>query len=358
MNGFMLARRLLALITMHALASCAAAQQPAGDVTPAAPPPIAVPTSELGRGYQLVGMLHQPLGRVLTVQGVVAGGRSKGDSGDPHLRVQRIDGVATQEDLLLPIRPFWADPEDPDWNGSRSPPLAKLDTGACYAVKGWGTGEFIGLAVDGASGDVPEVQSAGFSFHESFVVYKAARINPPPHGPADFEGRRALLGGIARSQDGRAFIQGDGWRLLADPASAWPAWIEGKPVEGLGTIRAGEAKDTFTLEGGATRPVRLGDQIGRNVELRGLAWSMNGEWWLEYRGIDLHVENMKEPIGVQGRLHACPVVVRGVLGEAALPPPDPRSFSHDRKNRYIVRNASLAPLDELLGPERVAPTAR
>src|SRR5262245_60488391 len=59
--------------------------------------------------YRLIGKLHEPLGTVLTLQGVAVEGPFKGTEGGPTLRVQRINGRATQEDLRIKLEPYFHD---------------------------------------------------------------------------------------------------------------------------------------------------------------------------------------------------------------------------------------------------------
>src|SRR5687767_8162583 len=94
-----------AIIAVFALATSASAQQ----APEHSGPPRDVPIAELGRTYQLTGQLNSPLGTALALQGVVVDGPHKGYEGGPNLRVLRIEGRATQEDIQIPIRPHFYD---------------------------------------------------------------------------------------------------------------------------------------------------------------------------------------------------------------------------------------------------------
>src|SRR5688500_9571158 len=76
----------------------AALPPPAGNAPPPAPT-SAIPYEELGARYELLGKTGQPLGKVIRVQGRVVEGPFKGYEGGPNLRVQRVDGIATQKDI-------------------------------------------------------------------------------------------------------------------------------------------------------------------------------------------------------------------------------------------------------------------
>lgn len=185
------------------------------------------------------------------------------------------------------------------------------------------------------------------------MVYKGKKTERIVWAPADFVDREALLEWKAVSRDQKAYIDGGGWRLLTDPAAAWPKDAEGKTVEGFGTVKKADGK--FRLEKGTTRLVKLEDQRGRAVELRGTAWSLNGHWWFEYRGTRLYVEGMKDLPGWKSGLHGCPLIITGTLDEANLPDIDQISIKNDpdKKKYFIVRKAGWKPLDALLAPERV-----
>ena len=89
--------------------------------------------------------------------------------------------------------------------------------------------------------------------------------------------------------------------------------------------------------------------------MRATAWSMNGHWWLEYRGTDLYVEGMEKLPGWSADLHGSPVLIEGELAEAMLPDLQQITLKPDRdlKKYYVVRKPSWKQLDQLLSPERV-----
>ncbi len=190
-------------------------------------------------------------------------------------------------------------------------------------------------------------------FDETLVVYRAKEIEPLSFGPADFTGRSALLSGVAVSEGGRAVMQGKGWVVLVDETSPWPKDIEGKAIETHGMYHKGDDRHTFKLIDGGWHLVRLEDQLGREVELRGRALKR----WLLYRGEEVYVENMQDLPGWTADNYWKPVVIRGVLDKAVLPRLDQVSKKRDRdlKEYFIVREASWEPLAKLLGPERPMP---
>lgn len=309
--------------------------------------PKDVPLSKVGTDYRLIGKLNEPLGTVLTVQGVVVRSNTKLYENKLLLLVQRIDGRATQVNTTIEILPaVWTDIDTE---------LPKLNYGMSVELRGYETGQFYGVprkALDetGARPALPE-----FFFRHAFVYHTAKVTDPIRWSPAEFVDREALIEGLAVSSGGKAYIDGSRWRLLVDPDNAWPKAIDGKTVEGRGTIRKADIAGIFRLEKGTTRLVHLRDQVGLPVTLRGTAWS-NNHWWFNYRGTDLHVEGMNELPGLNGDFHAEPVLITGILEEAILPEPSQALNTKAKKAKYfIVRKPTWKPIDALLSPERGSP---
>jgi hypothetical protein len=307
----------------------------------AADPPRDVPVSKLDTESRPIGQFGQPLGKVVTVQGVIVKGFSKSDVGKYLIRVQRINGRATQEHIEIRLEPFGFGLDVPE-----------LEFGKTYELKGYETGAFVGIPrevmeIITGGGKTMGIAAPDFHFRNHFEVLQAEKIKPIRLSPADFVDREALFDGRAVSDDKRAYIAGDGWRLLVDANAPWPKDVAGKTVEGHGTIRKTDERITYRLEKGVTRLVRLEDQLGRKVTLRGRAWSWNGHQLLAYRGSGLYVENMKDPSGRTPDYDE-PVVVEGVLDEAMLP--DLKSEG-DLKKYFIVRKPTWKKLDALLSPE-------
>jgi hypothetical protein len=288
---------------------------------------------------------------VVTVQGVVVEGPFKGYEGGPNLRVQRINGKATQVDIQIPLSPYFYDFGKKALDGDALP---KLENGTTYEFEGYETGGYVGIPGEPYKKADIMLQTTGHYFRLRYTVYKGKKIESIVWSPADFIDREALLEGKAVSREKKAYIDGDGWKLLTDPAAAWPKEFEGKTVEGLGTMKKADGGE-YKLEKGITRLVKLEDQKGRAVELRGIPLSLNGHWWFVYRGTALYVEDMEKLPGWKGVFHGEPVLITGTLDEADMPDLDQISIKNvpDKKKYYIVRKAAWKPLDALLAPERV-----
>ena len=313
--------------------------------------PTSVPISELGSKYELVGKLHVPFGKVVVLQGVIVDGPFIGYEGGPNLRVQRIDGVATQEDIQIQVLPYFGEFGKKRHDGKELP---KLEFGKSYEMEGYESGRYVGVPDEAYRRAGLEIQTSGFYFQQYFDVYRAKQIEPVVFSPADFIGREALLEGKASNEDHRSYIIGNGWKLMVTPKVEWPKEMADKVVEGLGKVKKFERPNEYQLVDAKTRLVSLQDQVGRNVELRGTIWTSNGHCWLEYRGTKLYVENMTKLPGFSYDLHAKPVLIIGKLDEAMMPDIEQITLKEkpDSKKYYIVRDASLKPLDRLLSSER------
>src|SRR5262249_7788964 len=151
--------------------------------------------------------------------------------------------------------------------------LPTLDDGQTYEFEGYETGGFVGHPAEARRRAKIVLQTSGHYFSHYLIVYKGKKIAPIRWSPADFVGREALIEGRAVSEGGKAYWVGEGWKLLTDAAAPWPKHIEGKTAEGLGVIEIGGQPTSFRLAKGTTRLVRLEDQVGQQVSLRGRAWS-------------------------------------------------------------------------------------
>src|SRR5262245_52736137 len=189
--------RLIALIVLGSVSSAVGQEKP-----------IDVPVSDLGSRFRLVGKLHIPLGEVVAVQGVIAEGPFKGYEGGPNLRVQRINGRATQEDIQIKVVPYFGQFGEKIYNGRELP---KLENGATYEFEGYETGGYIGKASEAYQRASLAIQTTGYYFRQLFEVYKAKKIDPMEFSPAEFVGREALFQGKAKSEGQKSYIVGTTW---------------------------------------------------------------------------------------------------------------------------------------------------
>lgn len=312
-------------------------------------PVVTIPADELGAKYQLLGKIGKPMGTVVTVQGMVVAGFPKGYDDGPNVLMQRIDGVATQASDPIQLTRWLYDFGDPVSDGHGLP---KLQYGAAYQFEGFETGEFVGQPHEVYERTRIPVQTSAFHFHHQFKVFRAKRIEPIAFSPGDFVDRMALIQGTARTIQGKSWIEGKGWRLLTGDGR-WQPWIEGKPAEALGRMKKSNVAGEFRLEGGSSHLSRLEDQVGHQVELRGIARELNEVWSFDYRGTTILVENMKRLPGWSGELWGSPVLIRGRLEKAMLPENWDTGGS-DRsklKEQLVIRDASWAKASPLLSLE-------
>jgi hypothetical protein len=317
---------------------------------------IGVPVTDLGKGHKLIGNLHEPLGTVVKVQGIVVDGPFKGFEGGPNIRVQRINGKATQEDIQLPLKneTFAVKPDE----------LSKIEPriGKTYELQGYESGGFVGHPSAIWKDKRGWIQTTNHHFSLRFYYVRGKMIPAVKDSPREFEGRRALFQGVASNDQEMAIMEGDGWSIIVNPKSTWPKQMIGKRVETLGTYDrlmrdTDNAPDMerYVLLDGSSRPVSLEDQLGQEVELRGRAWSSNDIWRFQFRETEMYVENLNELPGWSDENRGRAVLIRGILEKAKLPsleqgtPDDPAPKPRDY---FIVRKASWAPTEPLLGPER------
>ncbi len=340
---------LTAVLTCSAAGMLSAQEQPQG-----------VPVEELGKKYQLLGRTGEPLGKVITLQGVVAfGPPTKGYDGGPEIGVQKINGKATQRIIRLPLKAYFGEFGQSRLEGSSLP---KLEHGAVYQLEGYETGGYIGIPGEAMQLGGVMLQTYGFGFHEEFVAVKGRKTPAAAFSPGDFVDREALIEGEAINKQDGAYLKGDGWELLVDDRTLWPDWMEHKLAETFGVMRRTNVRTVFRAERSHSRLVKLEDQVGRQVELRGRPWNMNDQWRFAYRGEDIYVENLNRLRGI--KLYE-PTMIRGVLERAKMPPQNTSDLDQatpkepsELTDSFIVRRATAETTSELLAPEDPWPKNR
>jgi hypothetical protein len=313
-------------------------------VSAGAAEPTGVPIEDLGTKSQLLGKLHEPLGQFLTIRGIAVNGADKGYETGRTLRIQQVNDRATQEDIRLCINPYFG-----KWNQY----LPKIPLGNTYEMYGYETGGYAGHLdfPDPASLPFPPIQDTAWHFSTNFVVLRAKPISPLRYSPADFQDRKALMEGTARTVANEALVQGDAWSISVDLEKGSPPEVEGKQVETEGFYAPDEQRKIYKLVDGTWRLIRLEDQIGRSVDLHGRSFNSNSGWGIHYRGVDLYVENLTELHGWSYEKISQPIEIRGILEKAKLPSPNDRAIKPGPVDCYIVRRASLVYLPALRFPE-------
>jgi hypothetical protein len=305
-----------------------------------------VSITDIGQGVRLISRLGTPVGTLTTLRGRLVNGPFKGYEGGPTLRVQMIDGVATQREVRIGVDPYHG-----SWSAHTLPGrLHRLPMGADCEIRGYVTGEFVGHPAAIFAEGVRPPQTTDLYFRERFLAISATLSAPVRFVPRMFATESGLLSGTAASIGGAGVMCGEGWTVRVQDRP-WPADIEGKAIETLGRYRP--VTDGIFAVDGPWRLARLEDQIGRPVVLRGRARSLNGFWWFHYRGSDLHVEDMDRLPGWTQENHWRPMEIRGRLERAVLPRLDQITLKPDRDlaEAYIIRDAAWAPMSDLLSPE-------
>lgn len=316
--------------------------------------PQKVPVSELGREFVLTGKLQVPLGKLAKVRGVIVEGPFKGYEGGKNLRVQWINGKYTQKYLRIPIEsPFDLHPAEAEEDDKP----VKLKYGHTYELDVYETGGYVGIPNAARRMGKLFAQTTNHYFRTEVVGVTAKKIAPITFTPEMFVGENVLLQGTATSEHGNAVMVGDGWKIIVMKDKSWPMHMEGKTIETLGVTGPDIGGKVYEFLKGDARLVFLKDQIGRDVELRGRAWSNNGNWWFEYRDSELDVEGMENLPGWEANNHGRSMFIKGRLEKTRLPPlrERPGAPGQQLKEFFIVRNPSWEPLPALLSPERPLP---
>jgi hypothetical protein len=297
---------------------------------------IDVPYKDVGKKFRLLGKLHVPFGKIATIQGEVLPDRAK--SIGLRFLVMRIDGLATQEEIVLKL-------------ADRS----KVEVGKYYELTGYESGGYSGVAQDAIYMGVIPPQSMGFAYLSEFTIVTQNEIPRVALTPADFLGREALFSGIAQNNNDGGELRGDGWTVVnvfwSDP---FPDDVVGKLIETRGRYAPLDpAHHRFNLikQYDQWRLVRLEDQVGKQVELRGIVDRRNEHYWFNYRGAALYVEGLDDPKS-QRALQSRTITVRGTLLRKSLPRLYDSGPGREHRDEYIVVDATWKPIDDLLSPER------
>lgn len=306
---------------------------------------IPVEINNLSDKYEIIGELGFQLGTIVTVEGIVVRGPFKGYEGGLNLNIQKIDGLPTQKHIQIPVTPFYRKFGQDN--------LPKLNTGSCFRLRVYETGAYIGVPYDAFDEAGVIFQTASFYFRNELVVVSGEKIEKINWSPKEYLGKFALLDGVAQNENDSAIILSTNWKLKLSGARKWNANEVGKLVEVYGKVTKTIDKNTYIIDSCQARLVKLNDQLGKVVKLRGTARSLNGYWWFNYRGIDLYVEDMEKLPGWTSENHWQPMEITGILELDSLPRIDQISLKPERDLDlyFIVRKASWTPIDTLLEQE-------
>ena len=269
----------------------------------------AVPYRQRAYSETVEASLGLPFGTMATVVGEATPALDKVPV--LRLKVRRIDGRATQERIFLELRPFRREELSP-----------ALWEGGWVEVYGFESGGFEGTptALWEELGAGHQVR-LGHVFRPFFVVHRWRKAAVVEDSPADFLGRRARFEGTGVCLGGRWAVRGARWTLFLEGVGERSERLAGKLLQTEGLIqRLPEGGEhAFLARKASWKLLKLEDQVGTRVELEGIAFVLNGEWWFRYRGTDLYVEAMAQLDGWSPTLHRARVVVSGLLTRERLP---------------------------------------
>lgn len=171
--------------------------------------------------------------------------------------------------------------------------------GKCVIVEGYASGAKIG----------PRLQSGTFSI--------GIEMKEPPGEQAWWK----IPGGS------RVRVQG----IVVQRADL-PVFVEKKgepPMQGIPVPEGTDldkARRRYLIEQASVTPLRpvaqaeadLKAAIGKDVSLNGVIWSLNGHWWFNHDGIDIHVEGQDKIPGWTS-MHGRPATLHGRLERRPLP---------------------------------------
>lgn len=306
---------------------------------------VQVPINSLNKQFEVIGELGVKLGKIITVRGLIVEGPFKGYDGGPNLLVQLINDSATQQPVQIPLSGIYGDDVE-----EREP---HIKAGNTYQLRVYETGEFVGSPRGLYEETGVLAQTTGFYFRNQLIVIKGVKTAPVEWSPQLFTDRYALLSGTAKNEKDTAIIQAADWKLKLAGLRKWTDTEIGKLAEVYGKIIQTGTAGTYLVENGESRLVNLEDQLGKPVKLRGIAMNFFSDWWFNYRGTNIYVENMGSLPGITGKNHYKPIEITGILEQAELPDlAEIRMATNPPlKKQYIVRKASWTPLASLLSPE-------
>ncbi len=309
---------------------------------------IRVPINNLGNQFELVGQLGEKMGSTLTVRGFIVEGPYKGSEGGPNLVVQMINDSSTQQLIQIPVSPYFL-----EFGSNTIFKLPELKTGATYRLRVYETGEFVGKPWDAYKEAGITFSNGGFYFMNKLIVISGEKIDSIEWSPINFLGRNALLSGIAKNEKDTAVIQTSKWKLKLIGFRKWTSSEIGKLAEVYGKIKQTETNGIYDIENAKPQLVKLEDQLGKTVRLRGIAMNKNQYWWFNYRGTKIYVESMEGLPDWTGRNHFRSMEITGILEQAEMPDFDQMGIEKNPRHKlyYIVRKANWTPILELLSPE-------
>lgn len=148
--------------------------------------PKGISVESLRQTQNVLGKTHEPLGKVVAVQGIVVSLGHCYDDPEPRLKVQNINGRIVSEPIELSLKPFRTKFGEPyyvldmgQFDNMQPDPersLPALECGQSYELVGFETAEFAGAPDEAMFDGGLCPQTRGFYFTSDFVVFKGKRL--------------------------------------------------------------------------------------------------------------------------------------------------------------------------------------
>jgi hypothetical protein len=304
--------------------------------------PVAIINPE---NYSLVGELGYPLGTTISIEGIVIDGPHKGYADGPNILILSINDSSIQNIVEIPITPYFST--------FGSEPLPEIETGRTYRFRVYETGEFVGVPDVVYKEANIMIQTSGFHFQNKVVVISGEAIEEKRTSPKNFIGRTALIMGVATNINDTAYLEGLGWKLKLVNIPLWDTDDLGKNAQFLGHIEFSGASNTYITSNGEAKLTELKDLENKHVKLRGIAKSMNGQWWFDYRGTNIFVEKMNQLPNWSAGMHFQTVEIWGTLKSVNAECVDREEIDSHLycSGKFIVVNPQWKLIDGLLIPE-------
>ncbi len=263
-----------------------------------------------------------PFGTTIEIEGEV---RAKDffsfSSEAASLRVVRIANKPIQHEIDFHLH------SDDEGNGPAYDVLRVLEKSAFYRVRG-------------------RVMNARFNGTGNTCALIVEQLTPIPAISLkcqDFVDQKLKLEGTA-APAGKFLHEKE--LIALEGLTGWPHSIEGRQIEVRGTVRRGSS--TCRMENPEWKLIQLNDQINQKVSLDGKLWSLNGEWWFDYRGERLYLTSDAGPVmAFKSDDHGRPARVSGLLLRQLRPAIEQISLKSDQDlvDTFVVRGAQVKYLD-------------
>ncbi|MDC7998742.1 hypothetical protein [Gilvibacter sediminis] len=302
---------------------------------------------DMGQSYDLIGELGHPLGTTLTVEGVIIDGPFKGYEGGPNLLVQKINDTVIQKIIRIPLKPYW-----PNWEKFSEENEPNIKKGETWSLRVYETGSFEGVPWPAYREANISYSTSGYYFRNELIVLSGIKLQAFEYNPKDFIGKKALISGISEKQKGKAYIAGSNWRIEIGSSGSYDKGFFGKEVEIFGTISTTDDPQIYRVENAEPRLIRLEDQLGKKVSLRGVIYD-GGPNPFSYRGHWLYIEKLRELSNWSWTLHGKYVKMEGILEKITIPSEN-HPGEETSETYFTIKELKMTPLasDEgLLLPE-------